>query len=48
MRIVTALTLTQTLVVNDDTSEVSDLDKFEKAYKEFRDLTAGVDPSAFE
>ena len=33
---------------DDDTSEVSDLDKFEEAYKEFRDLTAGVDPSAFE
>ena len=33
---------------NDDTSEVSDLDKFEEAYKEFRDLTDGVDPSAFE
>ena len=33
---------------DDDTSEVSDLDKFEEAYKDFRDLTAGVDPSAFE
>ena len=33
---------------DDDTSEVSDLDKFEEAYKDFRDLTAGVDPRAFE
>ena len=33
---------------DDDTSEASDLDKFEEAYKEFRDLTDGVDPSAFE
>ena len=33
---------------DEDTSEVSDLDKFEEAYKEFCDLTAGVDPSAFE
>ena len=33
---------------DDDTSEVSDLDKFEEAYKEFRGLTDGVDPSAFE
>ena len=30
---------------DDDTSEVSDLDKFEEAFMEFRGLTDGVDPS---
>ena len=33
---------------DDDASEVSDLDKFEEAYKDFRDLTAGVGPRTFE
>ena len=33
---------------DDDASDVSDLDKFEEAYTDFRDLTAGVDPSAFD
>ena len=33
---------------DDDSPEVSDLDKFEEAYTEFRGLTDGVDPSAFE
>ena len=32
---------------DDDASDVSDLDKFEEAYTDFRDLTAGVDPRAF-
>ena len=33
---------------DDDSSEVSDLDKFEEAYTEFRGLTAGVDAAALE
>ena len=32
----------------DDTSDVSDLDKFEEAYTDFSGLTAGVDPLTLE
>ena len=32
----------------DDTSDVSDLDKFEEAYSDFGALTAGVDPRTLE
>ena len=32
----------------DDTSDVSDLDKFEEAYADFGALTAGVDPRTLE
>ena len=33
---------------DDASSEISDLDNFDEAYTEFRELTDGVDPSAFE
>ena len=33
---------------DDASSEISDLDHFDEAYTEFRKLTEGIDPSAFE